>query len=48
MNMLPQYAYDELKEAREMTSQNTGLNLVMALKLQQPVGTGKCCKKYCS
>lgn len=31
MNMLPQYACDELEEARQMTSQNTGLNLVMAL-----------------
>lgn len=31
MNMLPKYAFDELEEAREMTSQNTGLNLVMAL-----------------
>ncbi|HEX8277242.1 MAG TPA: isoprenyl transferase [Segetibacter sp.] len=31
MNMLPKYASDELQEAREMTSQNTGLNLVMAL-----------------
>jgi undecaprenyl diphosphate synthase len=29
--MLPKYAFDELQEAREMTSQNTGLNLVMAL-----------------
>lgn len=31
MNMLPKYAFDELVEAREMTSMNTGLNLVMAL-----------------
>src|SRR3954467_15386412 len=31
MNMLPKYAFDELVEAREMTSHNTGLNLVMAL-----------------
>ena len=31
MNMLPQYACNELNEALEMTSQNTGLNLVMAL-----------------
>lgn len=31
MNMLPKYAFDELGEAREMTSQNTGLNLIMAL-----------------
>lgn len=31
MNMLPKFAQDELKEALEMTSQNTGLNLVMAL-----------------
>ncbi|MEO8172168.1 MAG: polyprenyl diphosphate synthase, partial [Sediminibacterium sp.] len=31
MNMLPRFAQDELKEALEMTSQNTGLNLVMAL-----------------
>jgi undecaprenyl diphosphate synthase len=31
MNMLPKYAFDELEEAMEMTSQNTGLNLVMAL-----------------
>lgn len=31
MNMLPKFAQDELAEALEMTSQNTGLNLVMAL-----------------
>jgi undecaprenyl diphosphate synthase len=31
MNMLPAFAYEELKEALEMTSQNTGLNLIMAL-----------------
>jgi undecaprenyl diphosphate synthase len=31
MNMLPKFAQDELKEALDMTSQNTGLNLVMAL-----------------
>ena len=31
MNMLPKYAYGELQEALEMTSHNTGLNLVMAL-----------------
>jgi undecaprenyl diphosphate synthase len=31
MNMLPAYAFDELQEALEMTSHNTGLNLVMAL-----------------
>jgi undecaprenyl diphosphate synthase len=31
MNMLPKYAFEELEEAREMTSQNTGLNLIMAL-----------------
>ena len=31
MNMLPKYAQDELAEALEMTSQNTGLNLIMAL-----------------
>lgn len=31
MNMLPAYAEKELKEALEMTSKNTGLNLVMAL-----------------
>ena len=31
MNMLPKYAQDELGEALEMTSQNTGLNLIMAL-----------------
>ncbi|MBZ5857875.1 isoprenyl transferase [Flavihumibacter profundi] len=30
-NMLPEYARQELKEAMEMTSHNTGLNLVMAL-----------------
>lgn len=30
-NMLPEYARQELKEALDMTSQNTGLNLVMAL-----------------
>lgn len=29
--MLPEYARNELQEALEMTSQNTGLNLVMAL-----------------
>ncbi len=31
MNMLPQFAYNELQEALEMTSANTGLNLIMAL-----------------
>ncbi|WP_207491979.1 isoprenyl transferase [Aridibaculum aurantiacum] len=31
MKMLPQYAVEELQEALEMTSKNTGLNLVMAL-----------------
>jgi undecaprenyl diphosphate synthase len=31
MNMLPKFAQDELKEALDMTSHNTGLNLVMAL-----------------
>ena len=31
INMLPQYARKELSEALELTSQNTGLNLVMAL-----------------
>jgi undecaprenyl diphosphate synthase len=31
MNMLPEYAQRELDEALEMTSKNTGLNLVMAL-----------------
>lgn len=31
MAMLPEYAHKELEEALEMTSQNTGLNLIMAL-----------------
>lgn len=31
MQMLPKFAYEELQEALEMTSQNTGLNLIMAL-----------------
>ncbi len=31
MKMLPQYANNEMREALEMTSHNTGLNLVMAL-----------------
>ena len=31
MKLLPQYAFEELGEAMQMTSQNTGLNLVMAL-----------------
>jgi undecaprenyl diphosphate synthase len=31
MNMLPKFAQDELDEALEMTSRNTGLNLIMAL-----------------
>lgn len=31
MNMLPEYARKELSESLEMTSHNTGLNLVMAL-----------------
>lgn len=31
MNMLPEYAQNELQEALEMTSRNTGLNLIMAL-----------------
>src|SRR5687768_9035452 len=31
MNMLPEYAKNELRESLEMTSLNTGLNLVMAL-----------------
>ncbi len=31
MNMLPQFARIELNEALELTAQNTGLNLIMAL-----------------
>lgn len=31
MNMLPEYARQELNEALEMTKENTGLNLIMAL-----------------
>lgn len=31
MNMLPDFAHKELDEALEMTSHNTGLNLIMAL-----------------
>ena len=31
MNMLPQYAQKELQEALEITGNNTGLNLIMAL-----------------
>lgn len=31
MDMLPAFANSEMKEALEMTSQNTGMNLVMAL-----------------
>jgi undecaprenyl diphosphate synthase len=31
MNMLPEYAKNELNEALEITRQNTGLNLIMAL-----------------
>lgn len=31
LEMLPEYAKNEMQEALEMTSQNTGLNLVMAL-----------------
>jgi undecaprenyl diphosphate synthase len=31
MNMLPEFAYNELQEALQMTSANTGLNLIMAL-----------------
>ncbi len=31
MKMLPEFAYNELMEALEMTSHNTGLNLIMAL-----------------
>jgi len=31
LNMLPKFAFDELQEALEMTSHNTGLNLIMAL-----------------
>ena len=31
MQMLPDFAKEELQEALEMTSQNTGLNLIMAL-----------------
>lgn len=31
LNMLPAFAQTELKEALELTSQNTGLNLIMAL-----------------
>jgi len=31
MDMLPQIAHDELNEALQLTSHNTGLNLVMAL-----------------
>jgi undecaprenyl diphosphate synthase len=31
MNMLPEYARNQLKESLEITSKNTGLNLIMAL-----------------
>jgi undecaprenyl diphosphate synthase len=31
VNMLPQYAQKELEEALEITKDNTGLNLMMAL-----------------
>lgn len=31
MNMLPDYARNELREALEITKENTGLNLIMAL-----------------
>jgi undecaprenyl diphosphate synthase len=31
MSMLPEFAYNELQEALQLTSTNTGLNLVMAL-----------------
>jgi undecaprenyl diphosphate synthase len=31
LKMLPEYARNEMQEALEMTSQNTGLNLIMAL-----------------
>ena len=31
MNMLPEYARNEMKESLEITSNNTGLNLIMAL-----------------
>jgi undecaprenyl diphosphate synthase len=31
MQMLPEFAKEELQEALDMTSQNTGLNLIMAL-----------------
>jgi undecaprenyl diphosphate synthase len=31
LNMLPRFAQDEMNEALEMTSHNTGLNLIMAL-----------------
>lgn len=31
MNMLPDYAHDQLNESLEITSTNTGLNLIMAL-----------------
>jgi len=31
MNMLPEYARKELNESLEITSRNTGLNLIMAL-----------------
>ena len=31
MNMLPEFAHNELKEALSMTASNTGLNLIMAL-----------------
>ena len=31
MNMLPEYARQELNEALDITKDNTGLNLIMAL-----------------
>ena len=31
LNMLPSYARKELEEAKELTAENTGLNLIMAL-----------------
>ena len=40
--MLPDAAKNELEEALNETASNTGLNLIMALKLQQPLGNCKC------
>jgi undecaprenyl diphosphate synthase len=48
MNMLPDYARKELNEALEITKDNKGLNLIMALSYSGSLGVAECGKEYCT